>query len=184
MGYPRGWIPTATVAVSTFALIASCSPGQDKSPQGSLSVKLVASRPFIAANPLPQLVAAKVTISEIEARKADGSWVPSETHPPATFDLAALNAAGMTLPSHLLPEGQYSALQLRFSRVELGLDDGGRVPLPSPPTGWVVRIPADFSVVTDRATVIGLSVEPAAAFKFGGGHFEFDPDVRFDGVLR
>jgi hypothetical protein len=98
--------------------------------------------------------------------------------------LAALGAAGVTLPSHLLPEGQYGALQLRFNRVELGLNDGGRVPLPSPPTGWVVRIPGDFSVVTDRATVIGLSVEPAAAFKFGGGHFEFDPDVRFDGVVR
>lgn len=128
--------------------------------------------------------AAKVTVSHVEARKSDGSWVSSECDPPAALNLVAPDAEGVNLPPQLLPEGDYCALQLRFSRVELRLGDGAEVALPSPATGWVVRIPADFTVRTDRATAIALKLDPGASFTFGGGHVEFDPDVRFDGLLR
>ena len=184
MGLPRrSWLP-AMVIVVIGPLFFGCSSGQDKSSQGSLSVKLVASRPFIASDPMPQLVAARVTVSGIEARKSDGSWVPRESDPEATLDLVALDAEGVSLPSHLLPEGQYSALQLRFSRVDFRLGNGAEIELPAPPTGWVVRIPADFAVVNDRATAVTLKLDPGVSFKFGGGHFEFDPDIQFDGVVR
>lgn len=184
MGHPRGSWSAATVVVSIAALLTGCSSGQDKSSQGSLSVKLAASKPFAASDPLPQLSAVEATVSEIEARKSDGSWVPRESDPPATLELTALTEEGMALPSVLLPEGQYSALQIRFSRIELRLRNGAHIALPAPATGWVVQIPADFSVATDTATALALKLEPGASIKFVGGHFEFDPDVRFDGVLR
>ena len=184
MGLPRAYRLPAMLVVTIGALAASCSSGQDRSLQGSLSVKLAASRPFLATDPMPQLVAAKVTISSIEARRSDGSWVPRESDPEPTLDLVALNTEGVSLPSCLLPDGQYSALQLRFSRVELSLSDGSEVALPSPTTGWVIRIPADFGIASDKATAVTLRLDPGASIDYGGGRFGFDPDIQFDGVLR
>ena len=184
MGLPRRSWFTAVLIVAIGPLFVGCSSGQDKGSQGSLSVKLAASRPFIASDPMPQLVGARVAVSGIEARKSDGSWVPRECDPEVTLDLVALDADGVSLPSHLFPEGQYSALQLRFSRVDFRLGSGAEIELPAPPTGWVVRIPADFAVLNDRATALTLKLDPGASFRFGGGHFEFDPDVQFDGVVR
>jgi hypothetical protein len=146
-------------------------------------VTLEALSPMAEANPLPQVVAAKATVSGIEARKADGSWVPSESDPSDVFDLAALGGGAMLSP-HPFPEGKYGAIQIRFSRVDLALRDGTHVPLTAPPTGWTVVVPADFSVVAGHATVVGLTMRPGDAFKLGGGQFAFEPEIVFDRVLH
>jgi len=179
MGHPRGPIlPAILIGIGT--LVASCSSGQVKTPQGSLSVKLGLSRPVAGS---PGSVAANVTVSEIEARRGDGTWVPSESDPPVVVDLVALNSGGaLTLPPHLMPEGQYGALQVRFGRVELTLQDGTRVPLAPPATGWAVLVPLDFSIVAGEATIVALNVRSDTSFKLVGGRFQFEPELELAGV--
>jgi hypothetical protein len=171
-------LPAVVIGIGAF--VASCSSGQVKTSQGSLSVKLGLSRPVAGA---PASVAANVTVSEIEARRADGTWVPSESNPPVVVDLVSLNSGGaVTLPPHFMPEGQYGALQVRFSRVELTLQDGTRVPLAPPATGWAVLVPLDFSVVGDESTIVALNVRSDTSFKRVGGRFEFEPELEPAGV--
>ena len=184
MGYPRGCIVPALAVLSLGVTAAGCSSSQDKSPQGSLSVRFVPSRPFRAGEPSADVITAKVTISAIEARKADGSWVSGESTSATTFNLVTLGSEGVILPAHLLPEGQYGALQLRFSRVALSLSDGEHLELVSSATGWEELIPADFTVVGDRATSLALKVEPGGWLHLDGGQIEFDPDIQFEGILR
>jgi hypothetical protein len=90
----------------------------------------------------------------------------------------------ITLPADLLPEGQYSALQLRITEVELTLLDGTKITIVPPGTGWAVQIPVDFSVAAGQATVVTLNVRVDLSFKLVNGEFEFDPEVEVGSVTH
>lgn len=183
MGVPHGYvIPLLSVAAACH--LSGCSSGPDRSSQGSLTVKLASSRAVAASDPPIALTAARITLSELEARRSDGTWFPAELDPASTFDLLGLEAGGVTVSPHLLPEGQYNALRLRISAVDLTLAEGSRVPMPRPQTGWVSLVPADFSIACDRATVVGLRLDPRTAIRGTGDRFEFEPEFTFDGVER
>ena len=196
MRHPRGFVLPAIV-VALAVLVTGCSSNQDKSTQdkstqGSLAVKLGASRPAAQVqgasaasdDPMTQVHAANVTISGIEARRSDGTWVPVENGLPAVVDLLALANGGdtVTLPPDLLPEGQYNALQLRITKVELTLENDTTVTIVPSGTGWIVLIPEDFGVVTGQATIVTLNVRLDLSFKLVNGHFEFEPEIEVEGV--
>ncbi len=190
MGHPRR-IAFAALVVAVAALVAACSSGQDRTLQGSVALVLGASRTMAGVqaaasseDPVGLLNAASISIADVEARKADGSWVPIDASPPAIVDLLALANAGGTaaLAPNLLPEGQYNALQLHITQVQLTRLNGTRVTLAPPGTGWVVLIPVDFGVVDDQATIVTLKVRLDLSFKFVNGEFEFEPEVELEGV--
>ena len=190
MGHPRGFVlPGLALTLTTF--VAGCSSSPERTSQGSLAVALGASR--LAAgvqaaapspdDPLARLKAASITIADVEARRADGSWVPIDGGLPAVVDLLDLANGGRTvaLPSDLLPEGQHNALQLRITQVELTRLDGTRTTIAPRGTGWVVLIPVDFGVVTGRATIVELIVG-LDSLKSVNGDFEFEPEFEVEGV--
>jgi len=176
------------------AVVAGCAPGQDKSLQGSLTARLSASRPAGGAegraggadDPLSRLLAVNVSFSGVEARGRDGGWVPVQNGLPVSVDLLALANVGdtVTLPGDLLPEGPYSALQVRINQVDLTALDGRHVTIAPEGRGWLVLVPVDFTVDLDRATIVGLDVHLDQSIKFHDGVFEFDPDVDVDGIER
>jgi len=173
------------------AVAAGCSSGQDKSLQGSLTARLSASRPSGtgaggAADPLSRLQAVNVSVSGVEARGRDGGWVPVQNGLPVAVDLLALANVGdtVTLPGDLLPEGPYSALQVRINQVDLTVLDGSHVTIAPEGRGWLVLVPVDFTVDLDRATIVGLEVHLDQSIKFHDGAFEFDPTVDVDDVER
>lgn len=193
MGHPRGFVlPAVVLAVAAF--VAGCSSSQDKTPHGSLAVALGASRVAArvqAADASPNdsiglLSSASTTIEGVEARKTDGSWVPIDSGLPAVVDLLPLANVGrtVTLPPELLPEGQYNALQLRITQVELTLLNGTRATIAPPDTGWVVLIPVDFGVVGGRATIVALRVRLDLSLRVVNGEFEFEPEVEVEDVAH
>jgi len=174
--------------VAALAALAGCAPGQDKSLQGSLAARLSASRAGAAIgradDPLSRLRTVNASVSGIEARRLDGSWVPLQHGLPIVVDLLALANVGdtVTFPGDLLPEGQYSALQMRISQVELTRLDGTRVTIAPPGRGWLVIVPADFSVDGDQATVVELDVQLDQSIRLVNGDFDFDPAIEADGI--
>lgn len=186
----------ATVfAIGLAGLAAGCSSSNDsKGPKGSLAITMGATNAPAAGavqaatadggDALSQLKAAVVTISGIEARMADGTWVHVETGLPADVDLIAIMNAGnsATLPADLLPEGQYNALELRITQVQLTLMDDTKVAITPPGNGWTVQIPVNFSVVAGQSTVVNLKFHCESSFKFFGGEFEFEPEIEVEGV--
>jgi hypothetical protein len=87
-----------------------------------------------------------------------------------------------TLPAGLLPEGHYSALQLRITKIELTVKNGAPVTIAPPGTGWVVLIPVDFDVVIGHETIVTLKFRLDLSFKFVNGEFEFEPQVEVGSV--
>jgi hypothetical protein len=179
--------------IALITLAAGCSSSQDKgSQQGSLAVKLGASRAAAGVqaatagseDPMANIKAANVTISAIEARNSGGTWVAIDSGLPVVVDLLALVNGGntFTLPADLLPEGQYSALQIRITQVELTLLDDTKITIVPPGTGWLVQIPVDFGVVAGQATVVTLNVRVDLSFKLMNGEFEFEPEVEVESV--
>ena len=191
MGYPRGFALPAFV-MTLAACVVGCSSGQDKTSQGSLAVALGASRVPAGVqsatpsldDPTGRLKAANVTISDVEARRSDGTWIPIDRDLPAVIDLLALADGGVAanLPSGLLPEGHYSALQLRIAKIELTVRNGTPVTIAPPGAGWVVLIPVDFEVVIGQATNVTLKVRLDLSFRLVNGEFEFDPEVEVGSV--
>ena len=117
-------------AIGLAAAVAGCSSSNDsRGSQGSLAITMAASGTAASGatqaaatgtdDALSHLKAAVITIAGIEARMADGTWVPVETGLPADIDLIAIMTAGnvATLPADLLPEGDYDALELRITAV-------------------------------------------------------------------
>src|SRR5262245_2474230 len=108
--------PEAVLSASLLALAAmtaGCSSGQDSANLGSLAIRLAASRPMdtrAAGAPerdlMATLSATEVTISGVEARRSDGSWLAVESGFPKTIDLLALANVGdmVTFPGVLIPE--------------------------------------------------------------------------------
>jgi hypothetical protein len=183
----RSLVPLFGLAV----VIVGCSQGQERGSRGSLAVRLAVSRPAagasdVSADPSSHLQAAEVNISGIEARRLEGGWVPTGSALPAAVELLALANVGdkATFPADLLPEGHYTALQVRFNQVGVTLTGGTKMALAPQGTGWVVLIPVDFDVTADRGTVVGLNIRLDQSFRSVSGHFEFDPQVDLDGVER
>jgi len=191
----RHVIAATAFAIGLAGLAAGCSSSNDgKGPEGSLAITMGAtSAPAAGAvqaatadggDALSRLKAAVITISGIEARLADGTWVPVETGLPADVDLIAIINAGnaATLPADLLPEGQYSALELRITQVQLTLMDDTKIAITPPGTGWTVQIPVNFSVVPGQSTVVNLKLRCGSSFRFFDGEFEFDPEIEVESV--
>jgi len=185
---PGRALSTASFLVMVFG--PACAPGPDKGLAGSLAARVSASRqPGTvrgADDPLSRLAAVNASVSGIEARRGDGSWVPVQHGLPVVIDLLALANVGdtVTLPGDLLPEGQYSALQMRISQVELTALDGTHVTIAPEGRGWLVLVPADLGIDTDQATVVELNVRLDQSVRIVNGAFEFDPDVEVDGIER
>ena len=180
----------AVFAIGLASVIAGCSSNSDsKGSQGSLAITMGATGAAAAGavqtgaadgnDALSHLKAAVITISGIEARMADGTWVPVETGLPVDVDLIAIMNAGSvaTLPADLLPEGDYDALELRITAVKLTLLNETIVAITPPGTGWTVRIPVNFSVVAGRSTVVNLTLHGPGSFKLFDGEYGFDPEI-------
>jgi len=177
--------PAAAVAFAL--LISGCSGSQDRSSAGALAVRLAAERAAGPSDdPTSRLLSANINISGIEARKGDGTWVPLTRGVPATVDFLALASVGdtVTLPAERVPEGHYTALQVRVTRLELTLQGGTRLNLDPRAASWVVLIPVDFSMVPDHGTQVGLNLRLDQSLKLAHGAFEFDPVFEVDGVER
>lgn len=177
-------------AIGLAAVVAGCSSSNDsKGSQGSLAITMAASGTAASGatqaaatgtdDAISHLKAAVITIAGIEARMADGTWVPVETGLPADIDLIAIITAGnvATLPADLLPEGDYDALELRITAVKLTLLNETIVEITPPGTGWTVRIPVSFSVVAGQSTVVNLTLHGPGSFKFFDGEYGFDPEI-------
>jgi len=191
----RQLFAAAAFAIGLAGVIAGCSSSNDsKGSQGSFAITMGATRvPAAGAvqtvagdsnDALSHLKAAVITISGIEARMANGTWVPVETGLPVDVDLIAIMNAGnvATLPADLLPEGDYDALELRITAVQLTLLNDTTIAITPPGTGWTVQIPVSFSVVAGQSTVIKLKLHCGNSFKLFDGHFDFDPEIEVEGV--
>jgi hypothetical protein len=178
------------MALATLA--TACASSQDKTAQGSFAVQIGASRSgaqfqgakTLSDDPLSRLGAATITISELEARKSGGVWVPVEGGFPKVVDVLALarNGGIVSLPADLLPEGQYNALQARITQVQPTPLDGHRVSIATPGSGWSVIIPVDFGVVPDQSTLVDLNIRLDRSLRLVNDVFEFDPEIEVEGV--
>jgi hypothetical protein len=130
------------------------------------------------------VLAAKLTISELEARRSDGTWVPVDGGFPTSLDFPASpeGPGSLVIPARLVREGQHNALQVRISLVELNMVDGSQVAIAPPRTGWSVLLPVDFGVTADEETIVALTVRVDRSFHLVDGRLEFDPDVDVAGV--
>ena len=185
----------AVLAVGLAGVVAGCSSSNEsKGSRGSLAITMGATGAAASGatqtaaagtdDALSRLKAAVITMAGIEARMADGTWVPLETGLPVDVDLIAIMNAGnvATLPADLLPEGDYDALELRITAVQLTLPNDTTIAITPPGTGWTVQIPVSFSVVTGQSTVVKLKLNCGNSFKLFDGHFEFDPEIEVEGV--
>jgi hypothetical protein len=187
---PRHVIAAAVFAIGLAGIIAGCSSNSDsKGSQGSFAITMGATRASATGavqtvttdsnDALSHLKAAVIAISGIEARMADGTWVPMETGLPADVDLIAVMNAGIvaTLPADLLPEGDYDALELRITNVHLMLLNNATIEITPPGIGWTARIPVSFSVVVGQSTVVNLEFRCMNSFKIFDGEYGFDPEI-------
>lgn len=172
---------TATFALAT--VVTGCSSSQDRNARGLFAVKVGASGAG-SNDPLSRLGAANTTISAIEARRSDGTWVPVDGGFPAVVDLVALAKAGTTatLPGGLLPDGHYTALHIHVVKGELTQLDGTHRVIAPAGAGWSVIVPVDFAVVTDRAMLVDLNVRLDQTFKLIEDSLEFEPEFEVTGV--
>jgi hypothetical protein len=186
---PEAALPASLLAVALIT--AGCSSGQDKANLGSLSIRLAASRPMDtrAVDPsdrdaIAMVSGTDVTISGLEARRSDGSWLAVESGFPKTIDLLALANVGdtVTFPGVLIPEGHYTALQVRFADIEITRSNGTRVDMAPYGPGWTVLTAVDFDVADDKSTVVGLNVPLDRSLAVVNGELAFEPEIDVDGV--
>jgi hypothetical protein len=192
----RSSIVLTSLAIGLALIAGACSsnsPSNDAS-KGSLAVTMGATRAPAAGvqaatldgdgDALSHFKAATITISSVEARNTDGTWVVIDAGLPATVDLLAILTAGnsVTLPADLVPEGQYNAIQIVITKVDLTLIDDTKISITPPGAGWTVQIPVDFSVVAGQATTVNLNLRCDSSFHLINGEFEFDPEIEVEGV--
>lgn len=188
----KRWFTLPALLIVLGTVVTGCSSSEDKTAQGSFAVNLHASRLATTARALgaggsydetSRLLTVEVTLSGLEARRSDGAWVPVEGGFQNPIDLLALADSGgaVSLPSNLLPEGHYTALQVRISKADLTLLDGTHVKFTPPGRGWSVNIPVDF-VVTGPLTIVDLNVRLDLSCTLVNGEFEFEPEIEVEGV--
>jgi hypothetical protein len=183
------------VATGLAGLIGACSSSRELSaPKGSLAIAMGATAASAAdavetvpANPddiLAHLTTAVITIAGIEARIDDGTWVPVDTGLPSEVDLIAVMHPGNSaaLPADLLPAGNYNALAVRITQLQLRLQNDAKPVIAPPGRGWTVQVPVNFSVAAGQSTVVKLNLRCASSFRLLDGQFEFDPDIEVEGV--
>jgi hypothetical protein len=189
----RASILLSLTLVGLALLAGSCSSSStsNNGAQGSLAVTMGATRAPIQAavadgdgDALSHLKAATMTISAVEVRNTDGTWVVIDTGLPATIDLLAILSGGgsASLPADLVPEGTYNALQIVITKVDLTLLDDTQISITPPGGGWTVQIAVDFTVVAGEATTINLNLRCGDSFHLINGAFEFDPQMDVEGV--
>jgi hypothetical protein len=189
----RRVVASMTFAIGLAAVMLGCSPSNDSGGRrGSLTVSMAAAgAPAATANQaateddaLSRLRAAVITVAGIEARMADGTWVPVETGFPTDIDLIARVSTGSaaTLPADFLPEGDYDALQLRITDVQLTPKRDTAIGITPPGNGWTVQIPVSFSVAAGRSTVVGLKLRCGDSLRLLDDQFEFDPEIEVEGI--
>jgi hypothetical protein len=195
----RLMIACTVFAIGLAGLIPGCSSGNDHGgSRGSLAIALGATG-VPSAGTLPKLAAteahddalsglqsAVMTIAGVEARSADGAWLPIETGLPVEVDAVGVMDPGRaaTLPADVLPQGDYDALELRITRIQLTLLDTAKVVLAPPGTGWTVLVPVSFSIAADEGTTVNLKLRCANSFRLFDGEYGFDPDFEVVGVER
>jgi Domain of unknown function (DUF4382) len=187
----------ASAIVGTLALAAvtaACSSSNhDSTNKGQLAMTLGATGTVAAATTTSGSVsadhmqgptAANVTIGSASAHTPDGTWVPIQGTYPMTVDLIALaqNGKTVTLPSDVVPEGSYDAIQITITAVNLTLQDGTTIAITPPGAGWEVMIQVAFDVVAGQETMVKLNLHLDHSFSFLNGEFEFDPEIECDGV--
>jgi hypothetical protein len=188
-------IASTLIAIGLAGLVAGCTSSNDGGePRGSLAIKMTATGGRVAGAVQPanvdhddavsHLKAAVVTIAGLEARLADGTWVPVGSGLPVDVDVVAIMRAGTAaqLPADLIPEGDYAELQLRTTKVQLTLTDDTTLSMEPSGSGWTVRVPASFSVVAARSTIVKLNLRCGSSFSRFDGQFAFDPEIDVEGV--
>ena len=170
-----------SLALVILALTAGCASSQDKGPSGFLAVSVTGS-----GAPGVPLRSAVITLSGIEARRSDGSWVVVDSGLPAKIDLVSLagSAGSVTLPADGLPEGQYTALSVRLTRADVTLDRGWKLTIGPPGSAWVAQVPVDFAVVAEHETIVGLTFGLDRTFRSDGEDVVFDPEPQIASVRR
>ena len=181
-------------ALALAASMAGCSSTDQSSPsKGNFRMALRASGTTtaaatttgtVAADEERGLAAANVTISGASARTTDGTWVPMQGSFPVTVDVIALATSGgtQTLPPDVLPVGHYDAIQITITAVNLTLQDGTKIAITPPGTGWEIVIRVSFDVVAGQETIVNLNLHCDHSFSFLNGEFEFDPEIEVEGV--
>ena len=131
-----------------------------------------------AETPKPELKSANITLSSIQARAADGSWVDVLISLPTTIDLVAIrDGKTIQLPAGLLPPGTYDRLMVTITQVDIVLTDDTQIAITPPPGGWTVQIPAKpFEIVEGQPTSVSLRFREDLSFRFAGGTMEFRPE--------
>ena len=185
MGQPRGFLlPLLFIALA--APLGGCSSGTDRTSAGSFTVRFGATGAVAGAKDgsTSGVVAASLALSGLEARREEGIWVPVEDGLPLDLGLNPSADAGgiVTLPSGLLPDGHYTALQIRISKVEPTLRNGAHAAIAPPRAGWSLIIPVDFVVATGQSTAVDLALRLDASFRLTDGALEFEPDIDVEGV--
>jgi len=187
-------LPLFAVGLALLSGACSSNSSSDNASKGSLAVTMGATRAPAGGvqaattgddgDALSHLKAATMTISSVEVRNSDGTWVVIDSGLPATVDLLAMLSAGnsVTLPADLVPEGTYNALQIMITKVDLTLLDDTQISITPPGMGWTVQIPVDFTVVAGEATTVNLNLRCDNSFQLINGEFEFDPEVEVEGV--
>ena len=191
---PQRRFAVLSISITLLATLTGCSSGAEKAPQGSFAVKLSASSraaevqpgQTVPGDPVSRLLAADITLSGIEVRRSDGRWVPVADALPRVVNVLALANGGgtLTLPADLAPEGQYTAIQLKVSKVELTELPAASVTIAARGVGWTVMLPADFGVATGGSTIVALNLRLDRSIRLVNGSFDFEPDFETVGVQR
>jgi len=191
----RRVVASAVLAIGLAGLAGGCSSNNDNNgPRGSLAITMGATGApaanaveTVTADPddaLANLTTAVITIAGIEARIAGGAWVPVDTGLPADVELFAImnSGSGATLPADLLPAGDYDALALRITQLQLTPRNDADLVIAPPGRGWTVQIPMNFTVVAGESTDVKLKLRCRSSFRLLDGQFEFDPDIEVESV--
>ena len=83
-----------------------------------------------------------------------------------------------------MPEGHYTALQLRITTISPTWSDRTRVTIHPAGAGWSMIVPVDFGVVSGQSTIVALNLRLDQSFKVVNGAFEFDPELELSGIER
>jgi hypothetical protein len=188
-------VASVLVALVLAGVLAGCASNNDRGePTGSLAVTLAVTADADPARTAPgdpgealsRVGVALATVSGLEGRLADGTWVPVDTGLPVTVDLIAVMNSGTAaaLLVDRFPEGEYDALQLRITQVQLTLHHGTQMSMGAPDSGWTVLLPVNFGVVAGQSTTVSLALHAKDSFRSFDGQLAFEPEIEIGGIAH